>query len=263
MTRQSLIRLAAGAAVAGLVGLAAGPAFATTSSSVPGASGNSPSANTKANPADTLAKIQAAARAAIDQRLSSLNQVITVLNGTTSLGSDQATLVGTAKADIAGLTTLEATIAADTTVQQARTDAQTIFTGYRVFALVIPVDHMVRVTDGITNVVVPKLTALETKWAGLNDPAIATLLADMQSQTQAAGQAVTGLPATLEGYTPAPWNANHSLLSGARSTLATARQDLEKARQDAKQIVGILRSEHHQKRASSVSSSTTSSSVVG
>jgi hypothetical protein len=262
MTRQSLIRLAAGAAVAGLVGLAAGPAFATTSSSVPGASGNSPTANTKSNP-DTLAKIQAAAKAAIDQRLSSLNQVITVLNGTSYLGSDQATLVGTAKADIAGLTTLEATIAADTTVQQARTDAQTIFTGYRVFALVIPVDHMVRVADGMTNVVVPKLTALATKWAGLNDPSIATLLADMQSQTQAAGQAVTGLPATLEAYTPAQWNANHSLLSGARSTLAMARKDLEKARQDAKQIVGILRSEHHQKGASSVSSSTTASSVVG
>ena len=262
MTRQSLIRTAAGVAVAGLVGLAASPAFATTSASTPGSPGSGPSANAGADQAATLAKIQAAAKAAIDQRLTSLNQVITVLNGTTWLGSDQATLVGKAQGDLAALTALEATIEADTTVQQAKTDAQTIFTGFRVYALVVPVDRMVVAADGITNSVVPKLTALETKWAGLNDQSIATLLADMQAQTQAANTAVSGLAATLEGYVPAQWNADHTLLSGPRSTLGTARQDLAKARQDAKQIVEILRSEHQPQGSSSVSPSSTSTSVA-
>ena len=259
MTRQSLIRTAAGFAVAGLVGLAATPAFATTSASTPGSPGSGPAANAGANQSATLAKIQAAAKAAIDQRLTSLNQVITVLNGTTWLGSDQATLVGKAQSDISGLTALEATIQADTTVQQAKTDFQTIFTGFRVYALVVPVDRMVVAADGITNSVVPKLTALETKWAGLNDQSIAALLSDMTAQTQAANTAVSGLAATLEGYSPAQWNADHALLSGPRSTLATARHDLEKARQDATQIVAILRSEHQHQGSSSASPSSETS----
>jgi hypothetical protein len=249
MTRQSLIRTGPGRAVtvlavavlagavlagAGVAALAAPAAFATTSSPV------APSANSSA----LLAKIQAAGEAAINRRVTALNQVITVLNGTTWLGPDQATLVATAHNDITGLTALGGKLEADTTVQQARADAQQIFTAFRVFALVIPVDHMVRASDGITNVVVPKLNALEAKWSGLNDPQIASLLGDMQHQTQAADAAVKGLPTTLEALTPSSWNSNHEVLDALRSELATARRDLEQAREDARQIVQILRSRH-------------------
>ncbi len=259
MTRQSLLRTAVGVAAAGCIGLAASPAFATTTTTSPvpasprGAGANAPA---------VLAKIQAAAKVAIDQRVTALNAVVAVLNGTTWLGPDQGTLVGVAQNDISGLTALEAKIAADTTVQQAKTDAQTIFTGFRVFALVIPVDHMVRASDGVTNVVVPKLTTLESKWAGLMDPDIATLLTDMQNQTQAANTAVTGLPTTLEALTPDSWNKDHQVLDTPRSQLATARQDLKKARDDAQQIAQILRSEHHQGASSVNPSSTTSSSTT-
>jgi stage V sporulation protein SpoVS len=261
MTRQSLLRTGAGLAFAGLATLAASPAFATTPSSL------APSTHAGATSSAVLAKIQAAGAAAINQRLTALNQVVTVLNGTSWLGPDQATLVTTAQNDIAGLTKLEGQLAADTTVQQAKTDFQQIFAGFRVFALVIPVDHMVRASDGITNVVVPKFNALETKWAALNDPQIAGLLADMQSKTQAADTAVNGLPTTLEVLTPPSWNSDHGVLSQPRSELGSARQDLKQARDDAGQIVQILRSQHphggsavNPSTSSSTSSSTTSSS---
>jgi len=191
-----------------------------------------------------LAKIRAAGEAAINQRVTALNQVITILNATSWLGPDQATLVTTAHNDITGLTALESKLEGDTTVQQARADTQQIFVGFRVFALVIPVDHMVRASDDITNVVVPKLNALEAKWAGLNDQQIASLLGDMQHQTQAADTAVNGLPTRLEALTPSSWNGNHQVLDAPRSELATARQDLKQARDDARQIVQILRSQH-------------------
>jgi hypothetical protein len=247
MTRQSLIRFAAGATLAGMASLAAVPALAATSSSPPG---HNPS-----NPAQTadLGKVQAAAKKAIDDRVAALKQVITVLQGTSYLGGDQQTLVATAQSDVSALTNLETTIQADTTVQQAKADAETIFTGYRVFALVLPVDHMVRASDDITGVIVPKLTALETKWAALNVSAIASLLNDMQTQTQAAAQAVAGLPGQLEGFTPSAWNSNHGLLGPARTALGTARTDLEKARADAKQIHAILKAQKPQKAATSTS----------
>jgi hypothetical protein len=259
MTRQSLLRTGAGLAVAGLATLAASPAFATTPSSLV------PSTHAGAASSAVLARLQAAGVAAINQRLTALNQVVTVLNGTSWLGPDQATLVGVAQGDITGLTKLEGQIQADTTVQQAKTDDQQIFAGFRVFALVIPVDHMVRASDGITDVVVPKFNTLETKWAALNDPQIASLLADMQSKTQAADAAVNGLPTTVEALTPSSWNSDHAVLSAPRSELASARQDLKQARDDAQQIVQILRSQHPHvgsgvnPAASSGTSSTTSS----
>jgi hypothetical protein len=254
MTRQSLIRIVAGGAIAGCIGLAATPAFATTSTTTPNPNTHGPSA---ANQAATLAKIKADANTAIQSRLTALNSVIGVLNGLSNCAV--APLVTTAQTDITGLTALDTTIQADTTVPQARTDAQTIFTGYRVYALVIPVDHLVRAACAVTDVTT-KLTGLETKWSSLNDSSIASLLADMQAHTQAAAQAVNGLAGTLEGYQPTDWNNNHGLLDGARSALKTARQDLEAARHDAKQIVTILRGEHHQNGQSGVSSSSSTSS---
>ena len=258
MTRQSLLRTGAGLAVAALATVAASPAFATTTPSSP-----APGSRAGTDSSALLAKVQAAGQAAINQRLSALNQVVTVLNGTSWLGPDQATLVATAQSDIAGLTKLGSRLAADTTVQQAKTDYQQIFAGFRVFALVIPVDQMVRASDGITNVVVPKLDALEAKWAALDDPQIAGLLSDMQSKTQAADAAVNGLPATLEALTPSSWNSNHGILSQPRSELATARQDLKQARDDAQQIVQILRSQHpHGASGVNPGTSSTTSSVA-
>ena len=272
MTRQSLTRTGPGRAVtvlaatvlavavlagAGVAGLAASAAFATTSSPV------APPTPGGATSSTRLAKIRAAGEAAINQRVTALNQVVTVLNGTSWLGPDQATLVATAQSDIAGLTKLGSRLAADTTVQQAKTDYQQIFAGFRVFALVIPVDQMVRASNGITNVVVPKFNALETKWAALDDPQIAGLLSDMQGKTQAADAAVNGLPATLEALTPSSWNSNHGILSQPRSELATARQDLKQARDDAQQIVQILRSQHpHGASGVNPGTSSTTSSVA-
>jgi hypothetical protein len=230
-----------------MASLAAVPALAAPSKWPPG--------HTPSNATQTadLGKVQAAAKKAIDDRVAALNQVITVLQGSPYLGGDQQTLVATAQSDVTALTNLETTIQADTNVQQAKTDARTIFTSYRVFALVLPVDHMVRASDDISGVVVPKLTALETKWAALNVSAIASLLSDMQTQTQAAAQAVSGLPGQLEAFTPSAWNANHALLGPSRTALGTARTDLEKARTDAKQIHALLKAQKSQKASTSTS----------
>jgi hypothetical protein len=248
MTRPSLSRFAAGAALTGLVALAASPAvalphpfaFSSTSSSVPGP-GAAP--NTQAgtnNQAKSLAFIQQAGTAAINTRLASLNKVVADL-GKVPQGCDVSALISTAQSDITQLTALEGHLQADTTVQEAKTDAQQIFMGFRVYALVVPVDEMVVAACRITDVA-NKVNALVQKLQGVKDQSIAALVADMGTQAQGAVTAVNGVAADLEKLTPDSWNNDPKELLGYRQDMRTAREDLEKARQDGHKILVIL---HH------------------
>src|SRR5439155_8747525 len=96
------------------------------------------------------------------------------------------------KSDVSGLQQLDQTIQADTTLQAVRSDARKIFTDYRVYALVLPVVHMVRGADAITNVIVPKLDAaaphLQDAITQQNKSNLQPLLDDLETQTAAARQ---------------------------------------------------------------------------
>jgi hypothetical protein len=226
MRPTKLLRYAVATAVAGGLCLTATAAWAA----------NSPT---------TLSGIKAAAHTAITVRVTMLNSAITNVNQRTDLGADQAARVGVMQSDITGLNQLDSTIQADTTIPDARTDAQKIFTDYRIFALVLPVTHMVVATDTIDNAVVPRLNDVTTKLQDLitknNATAQQATLDDMKAQIAAAQTATSGLSADLQSFTPAQWNANHTLLQPDRDKLRSARADLVTARQDAKSIVTALR----------------------
>lgn len=240
MTRQSVITVLAGGAIVGAVALAAGPALAD-SLGAGGASTTTPDSSASVG-TGSLSAIHAKAKVAIDRRVDSLNRAVSVLQAAPNLGSDQAVPVGVAQKDTAGLQQLEQKIQQDTTAQQAKADAGAIFTGYRVYALVLPVDRMVGFSDRATNVAIPRLDQVAARASRSGNPAIVSLGADIQQQTQAASAALAGLPARVEAYTPAEYNANHGLLAGDRSDVRTARQALEKARDDVKEIRQQLRS---------------------
>jgi hypothetical protein len=193
----------------------------------------------------SLGAIQTAAHTAITTRVTMLNNAITVVKGRSDLGADQAARVTVMQNDITGLTQLDSTIQADTTIPAARADARKIFTDYRIFALVLPVTHMVVATDTIDNTVVPRLNDVVTKLQDLITKKNATgqqaTLDDMKAQIAAAQTATNGLSADLQTFTPAQWNANHTLLQPDRDKLRSARADLVEARQDAKSIVAALR----------------------
>jgi hypothetical protein len=227
MKRKSLVTVLAGAAVAGVIALAAGPALAAGSSS------SSP---------DDLSSVKARAKVAIDKRVDALDRMTATLQADANLGSDRDTLVAVDQRDVAGLQQLGQTIAGDTTTQQAKADAQTIFTAYRVYALVLPVDRMVRFSDQATNVAIPRLEAFAARWSTDPNPQVQSLAADIQHQAQAAGQSLAGLPGRVEAYTPAGWNADHHLLDGDRADVAAARQALVKARADVREVRQLIRS---------------------
>ncbi len=191
-----------------------------------------------------VAAVKQAAHVAIERRVASLNAAIGVVQSSTFLGADQATLLQLMQSDVSGLQQLDQTIQADTTLQAARTDARKIFTDYRVYALMLPVVHMVRGADAVTKVIVPKLDAAATHLQDAitqhNASNLQPLLDDLEAQVAAAQQLVSGLPGHLEALKPADWNANHQVLQPSRDRLQSARLDLRRARQDARDIVSGL-----------------------
>jgi hypothetical protein len=145
--KASLVRLgacaAAAAATAAGLGLTAGAAGAAGSSS----SGESPA---------TLSGIKAKAATEITKRVDALNAAIAKVNAAQGLGSGQATLESYLGADVGPLQALNAKIQGDTTAQQARQDFATIFSGYRVYLLVLPAARIAADADRTTNTVLPK-----------------------------------------------------------------------------------------------------------
>jgi hypothetical protein len=225
MSKKFLVRGIAGLAVAGLL---AAPAAAGAATGTAG-----------------LDTIKQAAHTAIENRLTALNAAIAVVNGSSFMESDQGVIKGELQADVSGLTALDQKIQSDTTTEQAKADAQTIFTDYRVFALMLPVAHMTRASDAIVHVVAPHLDNVAAKLQDAITKKGATSLQatldDMKAQIAAAVKLASPLPTRLEVLKPADWNANHEVLQPDRSALEQARTDLKKARSDAAAIITGLR----------------------
>jgi hypothetical protein len=233
-TRRALITL--GSAV-----LAAATAACGAGAGVAGAAGNSGSADVPA----TLAGIKLKAATEINRRVHDLTAAVAKTNEAKGLGSGQAALVAYLGADIAPLTQLNQKIQADSNVQQARQDFGTIFTGFRVYALVLPAARIAGDADRATATTIPALTAAATKAQQHVNPGnqavLQPLIDDLTAQVAAANRASSGLAATVFAYTPARWNADHGLLSSARAADKTTDFALDTGRDDVRAIRSVLR----------------------
>jgi hypothetical protein len=202
-------------------------------------------AATPAATPQTLSGIQSKAASAISLRVNDLNAAISKVNADSRLGSDNAALVAYLQADIAPLQALGQKIAGDTSKSTAAADYATIFTSYRVFALVLPAVHIAGGTDQIDETTVPALTVVATKAASHLDPAnqalLQPLLNDLNAQITAATNATAGVSATVLAYTPSEWNANHDLLASGHNSVQSARNAIAKAGADVKQIATALK----------------------
>ena len=210
-----------------------------------GAGGTVAGAATPAATPQSLSGIQSKAAAAVSLRTNDLNAAISKAKADSRLGSDNAALVAYLQADIAPLQALGQTIAGDTTESTAAADYATIFTNYRVLALVLPAGHIAGAADQIDVTTVPTLTALAAKAASHVNPAnqalLQPLLNDMHAQIAAATDSTTGVSATVLAYAPSDWNANHDLLAAGRGSVQSARNDIAKAEGDLKQIAAALK----------------------
>jgi hypothetical protein len=216
----------------------------TTATSTPTTSTSVPVTTTTTPPAE-LARIQQRAAAAVSVRLSSLNTAIALVQAKAYLASDGATLVADMQADESGLQALLAKVDADTTVAAALADYQQIFSGFRVYDLVIPVvDDVVRV-DYLDNVAIPQLnqeiTQLQAQVDSSNQAVIDPLIAGMGAQVQVISTTTAGLSAQLLSYTATQWDANQQLLAGANTNIAAANRALATAQFFYKRALAYLR----------------------
>ena len=222
---------------AGLVATAvlAAPAGATTPTPAP--SGKA------------LSRIQAAGAKAIARREKVLTRATNrVAADRTMSAADRSALDAIFAQDSSGLAALGRTLAADTTVPAARKDYRMIFSAYRVFALVVPQTRLAADADALTARAVPRLdkaqTALQnalTAHPDKNTPAVQSSMSDLASRIGDIGTQTDGLSATVLGYTPAQYDANHRLLAPSRAKLRTARTDLRHARRDVRSVRRALK----------------------
>jgi hypothetical protein len=249
LIRTGVVTLAALAALAAMGAAGAGAATA----------GNSGS---DAVPA-TLAGIKARAATDIGDRVTDLNAAIAKVSAAQGLGTGQGTLASYLGADGAPLQQLNQTIQDDTTVHQAADDFGTIFSDYRVFALVLPASRIAADADHAGTTVIPKLTGDAAKAQAHVTPAnqatLQPLIDDLDSQITTASNATNGLAATVLAFTPAQWNANNALLAAAKSSDQAAAGALQKGRSDVAQIRQDLRAASP--AASPGSTSTTSTTT--
>ena len=236
---------AAALATAAALGVAVAVAGAATGAAAAGAATQSSDNSGSAAAPATLAGIKAKAATDITARVNSLNSAIAKVHAAEGLGSGQATLVSYLGTDIAPLQQLNQTIQGDTTVQQAGKDFATIFSGYRVYLLVLPASLIAADAFHATTTSIPQLTADATKAQGYvnagNQAQLQPLLSDLNNQIGTATSATNGLASAVLAFTPAQLNADRDLLSSSRTSAQTAHAALAKARSDLQQIRTIIK----------------------
>lgn len=244
--------LALGTAAA-TFGLAITPAAAVAAGSGADGSVISPTPRTSANDAKSQAKLKliiSRGDKEINRRLKTLNTLSVKITGAKKLSSDNKTMLGNeVKDEITSLTDLKKKLDADTDLATAQNDAQSIFSGYRVYALIVPKVQFVKTADD-QQVAVGKLTDLAAKLKTRLDDAqkngkdvsgLQNTLDDLNAKTKDAQTISAGVEAAVINLQPADYNSNRNILSGQRDKLKSAQEDIKAAISDGKTIVTGLR----------------------
>jgi hypothetical protein len=238
MNRLVTTSLLGTATVVALIAGTCAPAFAD------GTSTPAPSAG------KSLAAIQANAKVKTSARITALDSAIAKVTAAKDMSdSDRATVLGTLNGDVTGMNSVEAKIAADTTVATAAADYQSIFATYRVFAVAIPQARLAGAADRMTSTSIPKLTDAQTKLASAlagpdaskSTPALQADLTDMSAKIAAATTALNGVAAQALAVTPSAYDANHSALTAVRSSVKSAIADLGIASSDGKTVLAAIK----------------------
>ena len=200
-----------------------------------------------------LDNLKHACESAIARRLVSLGSLQTTVSSNTYLTSEhKTTLLGEITAEVSGLTTLKAKIAADTSRATLVADCMSIVDHYRVYLLMIPQAHLMIAADASVAIgaklddLASKLQAdiAKAKAAGKDTTDAQRDLDAMIAATAAGKATAAGVPALI-GFTlplnPADYGADHADVVSARQMIQKAHDDFVHARADAKQVIADLR----------------------
>ncbi|HZN13044.1 MAG TPA: hypothetical protein VFB78_02150 [Acidimicrobiales bacterium] len=229
------------------LGVAALAAVATT---LVGTAALADTTTTTAPPARSITERRAFCIAQIDRRIVALDARQRELVNAQHLTDDhRAALNANLDATRDGLRALREQIRVETDRDAFKAECDSIWTSYRVFALVLPRTHLVTVADTelyaagrLTNASTRLQQAIDDAKANGKDVTQAQADLDAMEAKVASGQAsAAGVPASILSLTPADWNANHDVLQPAHDAAQSARTDLKAAGQLARQVVADLK----------------------
>ncbi len=202
--------------------------------------------------------LRAAGDCEISRRFVTLDGLTYLVNHSTVLTADHKTdLISGGSVnpasfvtERAGLTTLKASIDADTTIAGLRTDIAKIAPDYRVYLLVVPKTHVVAAADGSAKVsarFVPLASELQNlinqaKADGKDVTQAQAKLDDLNAKVGQANGLIGPVAGLVLPLSPADWNSGAAkpVLQAARQSLHQARTLLMDARQDARRIIVLL-----------------------
>ena len=181
----------------------------------------------------------------INRRFATLTDLSSKISASKVItSSDASALQAEISSTRSGLTSLKATIDADTDLKTLRADVEKIATDYRVYLLVVPQVNLVNASDAAL--------AAQTRFATVNTNLAARIAAAraagkdtttaqadldaMNAAVTAAANLASPLPAQLLPLTPAQYNGGTAgpILANARTALVQARNDLKSGVADAK-----------------------------
>ena len=190
------------------------------------------------------ADIKTLAHNQITRRVDTLTKAVSGVKSAKGLRAGQGPLESYLGQDIGPLQQLDAKIQNDGTLEQATADYGTIFSGFRVYRLVLPAAHVAASASRVANTEVPALQRAATKAqqhaTSTNESTLNPLVDNLKSQIATASTATNGLSGTVLGYTPAQWNANNSLLAGAQNATRQAVGAVKQGRHDVHQLRHLL-----------------------
>jgi hypothetical protein len=193
----------------------------------------------------TVEKLRAFGNCEINRRFATLNSLAAKITSSKVMTSgDKTALQSEIGSTRSGLTSLEATIDAETGIAALKLDITKIAADYRVYLLVAPQVNLVNAADGVL-AAQTKFTTVNTnlaariataKAAGKDTTAAQADLDAMNAAVAAAANLAGPLPAKLLPLTPAQYNGGTAgpVLTSARTALTDARNDLKSAVADAK-----------------------------
>ncbi|MES2953561.1 MAG: hypothetical protein V4674_03285 [Patescibacteria group bacterium] len=205
--------------------------------------------------ATRMDKVRTRANQEIDRRVSALTKLKTRIGEMKRITAEQkAGLSATVQAQIDSLAALKVKIAADTTIELLKTDAQSITNSYRIYALIMPQITILAAADRANELagqfvdLKAKLDVriAEAKNAGKDVTAVMKLRTDMDvklADAKVQSDAAVSLVASLkpDNGDKAKMEANHKALMDARAKIRTSNESLKAARKLGNEIVRAIK----------------------
>ena len=254
--KNRITALLAAIAVGGSLLLVSGGVVAAASPSTrPAASGVCAAERTAARSTPTTESLRALGDCEINRRFVTLNALSAKIAASKVLtSSDASALSAIVSPTRSGLTSLKATIDAETDLTALKADIAKIAPDYRVYLVVVPQVNLVNGADMVI-AAQAKFATVNTnlsariaaaKAAGKNTTAAQAALDSMNASVAAAVALATPLPGKLLLLTPAQYNGGTAgpVIQSARTDLGKARDDIKAAIASAKACRDALKALH-------------------